>query len=333
MTGNDEIWKLCVAKVNNSLNTEGKKEFEKVKDSDDAKKALQQAGQIYSGSSKSFLIQKIDKGKNWRYIESRISADARVRRFIIHFSKYAAVFLVALFMGIILPKLFRYPSREITYNRIELDWGQMGQMTLSDGTRVWLNAGTTLEYPATFDTKSRSVILDGEAQFKVTPNRKIPFEVKTKSGIIKVYGTTFNVASYEQDPEMTVTLVEGKVTVEDNHGGFLASLNPSEQISIDKSSGKAMLKKVNTGFYSSWIEGKILLDETKLSELTSILERWYNVDIRLVGINAGDIRISGTIIKGKPLDLFLKILERMYGLRYEIITNNYKKDEVIIYKK
>lgn len=331
-TNSDRIWKLCVGKVNNSLDAEGEKEYEQIKDLEEAKKALRQAKQIYSKSSKSFLICKIDKEKNWKHINSRISHDARVRRLIIHFSKYAAVFLMALLIGIMVPKLFRYPLPEITNNRIELEWGQMGQLTLSDGTRVWLNAGTTFEYPTTFDTKNRSVILHGEAQFKVTPNKRIPFEVKTKSGIIKVYGTTFNVSSYEDDPELVVTLIDGKVTVEDSHGGHLAALNPSEQISINKSSGKATFRKVDTEFYTSWINGKILLDETKLSDLISILKRWYNVDIKLVGGNTGDIQISGTISKGKPLDLFLKILERMYGVKYTLTTHNNKKDEVIISK-
>ena len=120
--------------------------------------------------------------------------------------------------------------------------------------------------------------------------------------------------------------------MKNNKGNYLATLNPSEQISINKITGETNLRKVNTAFFSSWIEGKILLEETKLSALSIILERWYNVDIDFVGENTGDIQISGTIIKGKPLDLFLKVLERMYGIKYELIVNPDKKDEVIIYK-
>jgi ferric-dicitrate binding protein FerR (iron transport regulator) len=329
---NDKIWELAVGKVNNSLDASGEAAFEEIKETEEAKKALRQATQIYFKTSNSYLIQKIDKRKNWKYIDSQISHRIQLKKRLIHFSKYAAVFVAALIIGVLAPKLLNYQPHDVTYNKIELEWGQMSKMTLSDGTQVWLNAGTTFEYPNTFDTRKRSVLLNGEAQFKVTRSSKTPFEVKTISGTIKVYGTTFNVESYDEDPEMTVTLIEGKVEVENSRGDYLATLKPSEQISINKITGKANLKKVDTAFFSSWIDGKILLKETKLSDLAITLKRWYNVDINLVGENTGDIQISGTIVKGKPLDLFLKILERMYGIKYELKINSDKKDEVTIYK-
>lgn len=334
MNKNDfnRIWELAVKKIYNSLNTEEESEFDKIRNYDETQKILRQAKQIYAKSSNSFFIQAIDKEKNWRYINNQIKHNSLPRRILINSFKYAAIFLIALLIGVMVPRLSIFKSQEITNNKIEMEWGQMGKMTLSDGTKVWLNAGTILEYPTNFDTKKRSVSLIGEAQFKVTPNDKIPFEVKTKAGTIKVHGTTFNVADYEDDPEMTVTLVEGKVSVENNNGDYLATLKPSEQLGINKLNGKTTLRQVDTDFYSSWIDGKILLDETKLSDLVKILERWYNVDIKLLDEKIGNIQISGTISKNKPLDLFLKILERMYGVKYNLIINDNKKDEILIFK-
>ena len=328
----NRIWELCVKQVNGSLNEVEKKELEKIEDSEETRKSLLQAQKIYLKTSNSFLIRTIDKERNWRHINQQLSQNTRVKKLFVRFAKYAAIFIVALLIGLVVPKLFN-SKYDGASNRIEMEWGQMGKITLSDGTRVWLNAGTVFEYPTVFNAGERAVTLNGEAQFKVTHSDKAPFEVKTKSGIVKVYGTTFNVAAYEDDPELTVTLIEGKVTMENSRGDYLATLDPSEQIRINKLSGEATLKKVNTNFYSSWIDGKILLNETKLSELTNILKRWYNVDIQLVGNGIGDIEISGSISKGKSLDLFLKILERMYGVRYELRTYNNKQDEVIIYKK
>ncbi|MCG6191335.1 FecR family protein [Maribellus maritimus] len=328
----NRIWELAVKKIYNSLNTEEEVEFEKIENSNETQKILRQVKQIYAKSSNSFYIQAIDKEKNWRYINNQIKHNSLLRRILIHSVKYAAIFFIALFIGVMVPRLLIFRSQEIAHNKIEMEWGQMGKMTLSDGTKVWLNAGTILEYPTNFDTRKRSVSLSGEAQFKVTPNDKIPFEVKTNTGIIKVYGTTFNVAAYKDDPEMIVTLVEGKVSVENSNGDNLATLKPSEQLGINKHTGKVTLRKVDTHFYSSWIEGKILLDETKLSDLVKILERWYNVDIKLLDEKIGNIQISGTISKNKPLDLFLKILERMYGIKYKLIINNNKKDEILIFK-
>ncbi len=328
----NRTWELAVKQIHNSLNAEEESEFEKIKGSVHAKKIIRQARQIYAKSLNSFFIQSIDKEKNWKSISNRIRHKSLTRRILINSPKYAAIFLIALIIGTMVPRLLNIEPHETANNKIEMEWGQMGKMTLSDGTKVWLNAGTIFEYPTNFDTKKRSVSLNGEAQFKVAHNDKIPFEVITETGIIRVHGTTFNVAAYEDDPEMTVTLVEGKVSVENTNGNKLTILKPSEQVGINKLTGKATLRKVDTHFYSSWTEGKILLDGTKLSDLAKTLERWYNIDIKLRGKELGDLKISGTIAKNKPLDLFLKILERMYGVEYEFIIHNDKKDEILIYK-
>lgn len=329
----DSVWELVVKKLHNSLSSEEAAEFDRIKDTEEAQKKLRQARQIYSKSSNSFYIRKIDKEKNWKYIHNQISSGYRIKGLFIYFSRYAAVFLVALIIGILVHKVFIPGMQDVANNRIEMEWGQMGKMTLSDGTKVWLNAGTVFEYPATFNTRKRSVKLTGEAQFNVTGNEEVPFEVKTKSGIVKVYGTIFNVAAYEDEPTMAVTLIEGKVTVESNEGNLLATLHPSEQLLMNKFDGSFSIQKVDTDFYTNWIDGKLLLNETKLSDLIKILKRWYNLDIKLMDEETGDIKISGTIIKNKPLDLFLKILERMYGVEYELIINKDKKDEILIYKK
>ncbi len=327
----NRVWDLCVKKVNDELDANEEKEFEKIKGYKETQKALRQVKLIRIKSSNSFLIQKIDKEKNWKHINRQISQFRQVRNFLMNFSKYAAIFLIALLVGVMVPKLFTPESQE-TKNRIELERGQMGKITLSDGTQVWLNSGTIFEYPTTFDNKERSVTLIGEAQFKVTHNDKVPFEVKTKTGIIKVYGTTFDVSAYKDDPDLTVTLIEGVVTVEKSNGNYLATLKPSEQLRINKHSGQTTIQQVNTDFYSSWIDGKIYLNRTKLSELVIMLERWYNVNIQLVGDKVGDIEVSGTISKGKSLNPFLKILERMYGVKCELKAYNNKKDEIIISK-
>ena len=325
-------WELAVGEVNKSLDEKEKAEFKKIEKSEETQKASLQAQQVYSISAKAFQIHKINKEKNWKYIESQIFGHKRIRKIFLNTLKYAAVFILALTIGIVLPKLYPGNEFEVGYNTVEMEWGQMGKIILSDNTHVWLNAGTKFEYPTLFNSKQRVVKLDGEAQFSVSHNENLPFEVKTKSGNIKVLGTTFNVSSYKDDPELVVTLIDGKVTVENSNGKLLSTLAPEQQISINKQTGEAILRHVNTEFYSSWIDGKILLQETKLSDLLKILERWYNIEVSLEGEDLGDIVISGTILKSKPLDLFLKILEQMYGIQYELIIHRNAKDEVIIFK-
>ncbi|QGY47181.1 DUF4974 domain-containing protein [Maribellus comscasis] len=327
----NRIWDLFIKRIHNSLTKKEVEEIEELEESKENNTIISQVKRIHMMSLHSYMIPSFDKEKNWKYINSQINSPFRK---IIHSNllRYAAVFIVAVTIGIVVANLAPNANK-VAFNKIEMDWGQMGKITLEDGTQVWLNAGTTLEYPTTFASSDRIVELDGEAQFKVVHNTDVPFEVYTKSGIIKVYGTTFNVAAYDEDSEMVVTLIEGKVSVENTNGDLLAALSPSEQLHIDKKTGKLRLQKVNTEFYSNWIEGKLLLDETKLSDLIKILKRWYNIDIKLLNEDIGDIKISGTISKNKPLDLFLKVLEGMYGIKYEYIYNNENKDVVLIDKK
>ena len=331
----NKIWELCVKELNHCLSEEEKKDFNRVKNISEFCSIQKQVKRINKMSSDTFLLKKVNKEGEWKKIVRQIRFDAK-KTFILRYSKYAAIFIIALTIGIMIPKYYSHSSK--VGNKVEMNWGQMGKLVLSDGTRVWLNAGTTFEYPSSFDSGKRIVKLNGEAQFKVTKNKRKPFEVKTKSGIVRVYGTTFNISSYEDDSDMAVTLIEGKVTIEDLNGKKLAALNPSDQFKINKQTGKVILKKVDTKFYSSWIEGKIFLNNTKFSDVVKLLERWYNVDIKISGAdNTGadkirDLKISGTISKDKSLDSILKIIGGMYGTTYRIKTNNDKKDEIIITK-
>ena len=326
-----DIWKLAVGKVNNSLDEEDLTEFKNIEHLNETQNSLKQASQIHSKTKKAFLVQKIDKEKNWSYVLSHIQKASPLKKIILQTSKYAAVFIIALTIGLGL-HYFISPNPDVAYNTINLEWGQMANLTLSDGTKVWLNAGTTFRYPSVFNSTERTVTLSGEAQFRVSHNDKVPFEVQTETGKVKVYGTCFNVSSYQDDPEFVVTLIDGKITVEKNHENSFTILKPNDQISINKKTGKIKVEQVETRFYTSWIDGKILLEDSKLSDLTKILSRWYNVDIKLEGEGLSEMKISGTILKGKPLDLFLKIMVRMYGLDYKLKLNNNAKNEVIISK-
>lgn len=327
----NDIWTLVIGKVHRNLECSEEKAYQEVANSDDTKRILKQVQFLYSRVKCGFAIQNINKEKNWNRINHEISYVSPIRRFFPPLVRYAALFIIALSIGVFASR-FINRTQSLANNRLEVVDGQMSRLALSDGTKVWLNAGSAIEYPSCFDSDKRQIILNGEAQFKVFHNSKVPFEVTTKFGLVKVYGTTFNVASYDDDPVFSVTLVEGKVAVENIHGDHIATLNPSEQLIIDKKTGEISLRKVDTRFYTSWINGRILLEDTKLSDLSRILKRWYNVDINLVGEKVGDLQVSGTIIKNKPLEPFLKILERMYGIRCEMKINSDKKDEITIYK-
>jgi ferric-dicitrate binding protein FerR (iron transport regulator) len=162
----------------------------------------------------------------------------------------------------------RYSSTCRWKSEISVPLGQMSQVTLFDGTEVWLNSGTTLRYESNFGEISRDVSLDGEAYFRVRPG-DVPFKVRLKDSEVEVFGTSFNVVSFKEENYSEVTLVEGSVKVNTLNGKEIAQLQPSEQLTLQGDSREGILKKVDTGFYMSWTEGKIVFEDERLSDVAT----------------------------------------------------------------
>ena len=152
--------------------------------------------------------------------------------------------------------------------------GMNKQITLSDGTQVWLNAESSLQYPESFEGKEqREVYLKGEAYFKVTKDTEHPFWVKTEALNTQVLGTSFNVRAYSEE-DTKITLVEGSVKVSDKNHNEL-QLSPGEH--VDEKLNKTHVEKASD--YHSWADGVFYFDDTELIEIMRELGRWYNIDI------------------------------------------------------
>jgi ferric-dicitrate binding protein FerR (iron transport regulator) len=213
-------------------------------------------------------------------------------------SGVAAVLIIGLILGI----LFYFPpgnnNNNITQN-ITTPYGGKTHFTLSDGTEVWLNSGSTITYPGQF-TETREVTLTGEAYFNVTHNSH-PFIVSGNFGQIEVLGTEFNVKAYEGEACAT-TLVRGSVLFRSNNKKQVI-LKPGNQVVYG--SGKMLTKKVEPEFFTSWKDGKLIFREEPLQNIATRLERWYNVDIELKGEDIKNLKYNGTI----ELESFSEVLE------------------------
>lgn len=161
-------------------------------------------------------------------------------------------------------------------NRLVIPRGGEFNLTLSDGTRVWLNAETELRYPVQFNGKERVVYLKGEAYFDVASDKEHPFIVKTDYFETAVLGTKFNVRSYSKI-DAHVTLLEGKVTVTNDKTESLI-LEPGEQVTLSEN-GKLEKQVVDTYPYLEWQKGYFYFDNVSLIEIMQELGRWYNVDV------------------------------------------------------
>lgn len=170
---------------------------------------------------------------------------------------------------------------EVKYIEVSIPKGKLFQLTLSDGTKVWLNAASSLRFPQHFvaTEKKRIVYLEGEAFFDVTKNKDQPFIVKTGAVNVKVLGTRFNVSSYIEDATVKTTLVEGEVEVNEGDSENFLQLTPSYQAIFNKNKKGLLKKKVNTLLYTSWMDKKIVLENESFAEVSKRIERTYNVSI------------------------------------------------------
>ncbi|CAM4285657.1 FecR family protein [Zobellia roscoffensis] len=172
-------------------------------------------------------------------------------------------------------------SKSVVYNEIYIPHGQTFKIRLSDGTSVWLNAGSKLKFPTSFNNDSlttRTVFLEGEGFFDVTKNKKKPFLVVTQGLEVKVLGTQFNLSSYQTDKNVSTTLVEGKVTIsESNKPDNEIELTPNFQANYKKSENNFSKAKVDTALYTAWMENKLIIDNLKFSEILVKLERAHQV--------------------------------------------------------
>lgn len=242
----------------------------------------------------------------------------------------AAVILLAVLSGYLLSQKGNTYFSKPLYSEVVVPFGQMTQVNLSDGTSVWLNSGTTLKYPTVFDKENREVSIDGEAFFEVTHNSKMPFIVHTNSLSVMVLGTTFNVASYAADKKTDITLVEGSVVLQANTDKWTKKMEPGEVATIDHDGNIPQMKSVNTDFYTSWKEGKVVFKKERLDVIANKLERWYNVEIRFRDEELRQLEFSGTFLKYKPIEQVFKSLNIM-NENIGFISENKADQKDIIY--
>ncbi|PCH68356.1 MAG: hypothetical protein COC06_09655 [Bacteroidales bacterium] len=209
-------------------------------------------------------------------------------------------------------------SLKIEYNTIEIPRGGEYQLTLSDGTKVWLNSETVIKYPVAFSSVKREVQLTGEAYFEVTENKASPFIVTTAKMKVNVFGTSFNVRAYNNE-NITTTLVSGSVSINQTANLKEYKLQPNEQAIV--SDQKTTIKNVIVDQYIAWKDGRILFEENTLEEIFSNLSRWYNIDVVYTNTEIKKLRFSIDLKRYDDFNEILEILELTKKVKFEIQNN------------
>ncbi len=215
---------------------------------------------------------------------------------------------------------------EVTMQEIFVPKGQVNQVFLADGTRIWINSETKLITPSVFSTNERVVKLNGEAFFEVAKDAKRPFRVEVNGQQIEVLGTSFNVRAYENSNEIETTLETGQIQL--HIGSQTTLLKPGEQSLFNKSEKQLLISKVNPETFSSWKDGRYEFQNEDLLEVFKVVERWYDVEITADETYFSGMHFSGVIKRNKDAKHFLELLNLTVPIRYEM-----KADKIRIMKK
>lgn len=263
--------------------------------------------------------RKVDVDRNWEQLYNRIHRDKKKHLFAYWFRNIAAVLLLPL---IVVASYCYLKTEQLTnISDVMLEtvtaYGVRTKLTLSDGSEVWLNSGSTLVYPKYFTDNERVVKLKGEAYFKVNADKKHRFDVQTVEGItVSAFGTEFNVNSYEDSPFTKATLAKGEIHVGNGHE--MIELSPSEQLVYNKDNCKLEVCKVNLMVETAWKDGKLIFRRTPMNIIAEQLSRHFNVDVILKGTELYGYTYSATFTN-ETLAEILNLLEATAPISCTII--------------
>lgn len=212
-----------------------------------------------------------------------------------------------------------------TINKLIIPYGKRSSLILADGSKVWLNSGTEIEFPSVFASKTREIKVRGEIYIEVS-KRKAPFIVHTFNSQIQVFGTSFNVSAYEDEEKESVVLVEGSIQVKSNADNASLILSPGQMAEI--SAGNIKSKEVDVSEYIGWKDGFMQFNKVPLDEVLRKVGRYYNVEFRYSEeIDLLGKTCSGKLFLSENIDDVLQSFANITLLNYE------KQSDHIIYIK
>ena len=212
-------------------------------------------------------------------------------------------------------------GEELVYNTMRIPVGGFYQLALSDGSKVWLNSMTELRFPVAFTGEERKVYLTGEAYFEVAPDSKHPFIVVTEEGMeVKVYGTEFNMSTYQHGVVQTV-LVSGKVGIRVNATGKEVMLAPKQMAEYSEKTGMVRVEEADPYRYIAWKDGEFVFERETSEEIMERLGRWYDVKVFYENESLKQKRFTGVISRYENIEQVFRLIEGPATLRFEVKGN------------
>jgi transmembrane sensor len=250
-------------------------------------------------------------------------------RFINYLTKIAAILFIPVLAASLLYHFQNNSIRNVvSFYEIHAPIGTRTNFYLPDGSRGWLNGGSSLKVPTQFRGKIRNVKLTGEAYFNVISNHKIPFVVTTENIDVKAFGTSFNVMAYADEQITEVTLASGQVEVFKKTNKIIKSLGtlkPKETCTYNFQSGTSKILSTNSTDKLSWLDGKLTFKYEPFEEVVHKINRWYNVNIVIKDELLETYIYYGTF-KDETLEQVLRLLQFTAPIKYREIKTERKQD-------
>lgn len=205
---------------------------------------------------------------------------------------------------------------EVQYNTLITPRGGEYSLVLADGTRVWLNAASSLRYPTAFTAGKRVVQLTGEAYFEVSAQPQRPFMVQVGNCRVEVLGTHFNINAYDEGTSIRTTLAEGSVSVTEGDKHVL--LKPGEQATSNEQTQTFQRTEVNIDQVMAWKNGLFYFDDTNIQEIMQEIARWYNLGVEYKTKNLANKKFSGIISRYSDINALLKRMELTKTVHFEV---------------
>ena len=240
--------------------------------------------------------------------------------------KYVAVSAIIIAITLAVEHYLSTRHAAIAMQKLSVPRGQNCQITLADGSKVWLNGGSTLRYPSHFE-ENRQIELSGEALFDVAKNGNMPFVVSAKGVCVKVIGTRFNVRGYAAEP-LTVSLFRGAVSVyRENNEQQSVVLRPNEQLTV---SGEGMTKHRMDADVAAWKDGLLVFKSATMGQIITHLQTCYGVKIIVKHPSLLNIKYSG---KFRQSDGAVNILDIISRVQYFKVVHKHQSNEIELYPK
>ena len=252
----------------------------------------------------------------------RRSVGRSVRHWALEALKYAAILVVAFLLA---RQIWEPRPETATMQTIYVPSGQRAELTLTDGTEVWLNSSTTLRFPNRFEADSRKVELDGEGYFSVEQDESKPFTVQAGRYAVHALGTEFNVKAYRNSPRFEAALINGSVEISVLGMANTLRLRPNEVASA--SDGKIQVTPIQDYNYFKWTEGLLCLENETIQSLMAKLELYYDITIDVRRRDLLQHRYTGKFRIKDGIDHVLKVLQLKHRFSY---TRDEDKNMIII---